>query len=479
MRISRWTREREDVAKVAFAHTSWASMKAVRIAGRRTAASLVIAFAPRPGLRMVCPIPRLRPHLAKVEVHVLTPSSTAADFKSVVRSLHGKLPRALMRLQPRVFVATPGSARRLQDGSQTHSSELADLVASVPKTVRLAYLRMLLQRQERRAHLTFDAPRELSPIATSRGAQALADEIALLAPHRLLLRRPPFEVYAARAHQVPYVLDEICRQRELSFRMVGEGTGLYEDRDEFDAHYKHLFVWHREMREIVGSYRLACSEEVLPRFGVAGFYSSTLFDLDGQIFARVGPAMELGRSFVAPQWQRSVFALALLWSGIMALVAARPQVRYLFGPVSISDQYCVASRSLMASALMAHFAHPELRTLVRPRNPPSWPSNLECGRKLAGSLDDPKLLSRVIASMEQGPGLPVLVRKYLELHGRFAGFSIDRNFGDSLDGLVFVDAAHIPRSILTRMRSSTQQQELRATRSSSTLPRVGAEAQCA
>ena len=162
------------------------------------------------------------------------------------------------------------------------------------------------------------------------------------------------------------MLAEIGRCRELAFRRVGEGTGKHADLDRFDEYYRHLFLWNKTDSRLAGAYRLAVTSDVLPRFGISGLYTSTLFRFHPHFFERIGPAVELGRSFVVPEYQKNYAALLLLWKGITRAVERRPEAPVLFGAVSISPEYRAASRSLMAAYLSDRASH-ELAGLVAPR----------------------------------------------------------------------------------------------------------------
>src|SRR5256885_4994402 len=109
--------------------------------------------------------------------------------------------------------------------------------------------------------------------------------------------------------------------RELSFRAEGEGTGKSVDLDRYDDYYTHLFVWNKPQKEIVGAYRLARTVDILPEFGVDGLYTNTLFRFKDDFFDLLGPAIELGRSFVRPEYQRQYAPLLLLWKAIGRYVA--------------------------------------------------------------------------------------------------------------------------------------------------------------
>jgi putative hemolysin len=352
-----------------------------------------------------------------------------------------------LRLNPSRALAKRPSGN-VEVGAAVPASELA----AVGPSARSAYLKLLLESLQP-PPLVVTPQRTLAPLAAAVDPARLEAQIDALPRQRVLVQRCQLSVCLTRAGDAPAVMAEIARLRELSFRAAGEGSGNPSDRDAFDDHYEHLFVWHAERREIVGAYRLAFSDDVIRHHGIAGLYSSTLFHYDQRLFDTVGPALELGRSFVAPRWQRSFQPLRMLWAGIAAVMFSRPGLRCLFGPVSISAAYSAVARAVMAQALSHHHGAAELSALVRPRHPPQWPRGAEHHRHVASALADVQRLSRTIARVERGPGLPVLLRQYVELNGRFAGFTVDALFGHTLDGLVFVDVSRIPPAMLARFRS--------------------------
>jgi putative hemolysin len=274
-------------------------------------------------------------------------------------------------------------------------------------------------------------------------------EIAALGSDCRLLASGPFDVYCARASQIPTLLEEIGRLREVTFRGVGEGTGKAIDLDEFDNYYLHLFVWNRERKELVGAYRLGLSDEIVAARGVKGLYTSTLFSYDARLLDRLSPSIELGRSFVREEYQRSSSALLLLWKGIAAFVSRSRRYRVLFGPVSISSRYAESSRQMLQAFLAQHFYYRELGELVHPLMPAA-------NRALPNAIDYTAVttvqqLDRAVADREEdGKGIPVLLRQYLRLGARLLGFNVDPAFGNVLDALMMVDLAVVDRAILNR-----------------------------
>jgi putative hemolysin len=247
------------------------------------------------------------------------------------------------------------------------------------------------------------------------------------------------------------MLAEIGRCRELAFREVGEGTGRSSDLDRFDSYYQHLFLWDENSRRLAGAYRLAITSDVLPRFGISGLYTSTLFRFKPAFFERLGPAVELGRSFVLPEYQKNYAPLLLLWKGITRVVERRPDAPVLFGAVSISREYRAASRGLIATYLRCRASH-ELSRLVKPRRPFRHAvlrdRLIRRFSELATDIED---LSLSIADIEQDDkGVPVLIRQYLRAGGRVLGFNVDPKFSDVLDALIAADLRSAPLPLLER-----------------------------
>ena len=278
-------------------------------------------------------------------------------------------------------------------------------------------------------------------IAAAPAAELVAAEVARLAPERLLDRSGSMAVYLAPASEIPTVLTEIGRLREITFRAIGEGTGKAVDLDEFDQHYLHLFVWSEKHNELIGAYRLAATDSV------HDLYTATLFQYSAAFLDKLGPAIELGRSFVRPQYQKSFSALLLLWKGIGKYVARNPRYKVLFGAVSISTQYQSISRRLIVSFLERHAGLKDWAGLVRVRNPFRSGSVDQLPRAVL-DIDD---LANVVSDIEPSqPGVPILLRQYLKLGGKLLGFNVDPNFSGVLDGLILVDLTKTEPSLLER-----------------------------
>jgi putative hemolysin len=288
------------------------------------------------------------------------------------------------------------------------------------------------------------APAAIAPRGSSAAIEA---DVDALGP-ATLLESGPYQVFCAQAKQLPAVLPEIGRLREVAFRQAGEGTGRSRDLDRFDDTYQHLFVWDRVRREVAGAYRLGATDVVAAGGRVEGLYTSTLFDFDTTLLRQIGPALELGRSFVQPAYQRDFSPLLLLWKGISRVVARSKRYRRLFGVVSVSDRYSSTTRSLLVRFLQTHRFDADLGRLVRAKNPPPPPRGTLVQSTSVETLADVSSLVRGIEP--DGKDIPVLLRQYLKLNAKLVGFTIDAAFGNVLDGLVVVDLADVDPAILAK-----------------------------
>jgi putative hemolysin len=357
-------------------------------------------------------------------------------------------PRVRTALLPHEFFNKHNRNIEVRIGSPIAPAKIRAYQDDVALIRYLRHRTYLLQNRELPKRLEAASPEP--PVASVLG-ELLAGEVAKLAPERTLLQTDDYTILIAKAREIPNVLHEIGRLREVTFRQVGEGTGSPIDLDRFDEHYWHLFVWNRHANEVVGAYRLGPSDEILARFGAKGFYTSQLFQWKQSFLDRISPALELGRSFVRPEYQKTYAPLLLLWKGIGQFLIRNPQYKLLFGPVSISNGYTAASRHLMVKFLSAYRQSPELTPLVRARNPfRQRPSKLT-DDLIGATVWDVEELSALIADVElDRKGVPVLLKQYLKLGGELVAFHVDRRFADALDGLIVVDLRKTDTRVLER-----------------------------
>lgn len=344
---------------------------------------------------------------------------------------------------PRELLNKAGKEIELRVGTPVSAEKICRMRNDQEATSYLRWRTYLLRRRPA-------TPQTASPAAPATAGhredplpaidqEALAAEIAALGAESELDESRDFRVFVANAAQIPRVLIEIGRQRELAFREIGEGTGKELDLDAFDSYYKHLILWHGKDSQIAGGYRLASTADILPTRGLQGLYTTTLFWIDPKFFECTGPALELGRSFIRREYQKQYASLHMLWKGLAAYVSRNPETPVLFGPVSVSNTYHQTSRELLFQFFRSQRGNP-LSQWIRPKRPFRSRPLADWELRTVRYLLDVEEMSSSIAEIEgDGKGVPVLMRQYLKLGGELLAFNVDKNFSNVLDGLILVD----------------------------------------
>ena len=340
---------------------------------------------------------------------------------------------------PREAVATSVSRIGFSVGALIGAEELAQ--RSGDSAQRAADLmRRHVYRIGRRRGLIFGGQVPLAhPEPVDRIALELAqcEKLADLADGKqLLVLRGSIDGAALR---------EIGRLRELTFRRVGEGTNTRRDLDAYDAHYDHLVLWDVKALRIVGSYRLGHGGRLITERGMAGLYTASLFQYSPALESRLAQGLELGRSFIVPAYWRSR-ALDQLWQGIGLYLQRHPDLRYLFGPVSMSVNLPRQAREWIAAAHQHYFGAPGLAEARQPFK--VSPDVLEGVRRELDGLDAASGLGRLRNHLDAlGVSLPVLYRQYVDLVEpdgvQFLDFGEDPGFSGCVDGLVMLDLARL------------------------------------
>ena len=237
------------------------------------------------------------------------------------------------------------------------------------------------------------------------------------------------------------VLKELGRLRELSFRSVGEGINKKRDTDKYDIYYEHIILWDKDALEIVGSYRIGNGEFINNNLGITGFYSHTLFQYKDAFVPYLNDSIELGRSFVQPKYWGSR-ALDYLWYGIGAYLKENPQIKYMFGPVSISASLPKIAKDMIIFYYSHYYKSEEI--LLEAKLPYQYSIDLKSLNEMFSCNDkkeDFRVLKTALSNM--GVAVPTLYKQYSELCEdggvNFQGFNIDPDFSNCVDGLIVVE----------------------------------------
>ena len=263
-----------------------------------------------------------------------------------------------------------------------------------------------------------------------------------------LLQSKNYEVFFANAKEIPNILHEIGRLREITFREVGEGTNKTIDLDKFDKYYHHLFLWDNVKKELAGAYRMGLGKDIYKKHGINGFYVHTLFRIEPELYSMMQSTIELGRAFISKNYQQKPMPLFLLWKGIVHVTLRYPKYKYLMGGVSISNQFSEFSKSLMIEFMKSHYYDPYVAQYIYPKK--EFKVKLNDADKdfvFDATKADMQKFDKIIDEIEPGAlRMPVLIKKYVKQNARLVAFNVDPKFNNAIDGLMYIKVAEIPDS---------------------------------
>jgi putative hemolysin len=287
-----------------------------------------------------------------------------------------------------------------------------------------------------------DPVSQLKPLLPATDPALILSEIRALAPQQCLLEHKGLSVYYGYQHQLVNTVTEIARLRELVFRQHNEGSGEPLDTDRFDATYTHLFVVNMRSGQIIGAYRMGQTDKLLADGNLENLYLHKMFNFGPDFINRQQPCLEMGRSFLIPEYQRSFQGLYLLWRGIGAFVCQFPHYRTLYGTVSISKLYDPRSVALIQQAMVTPTQTVSPRTHFAYTLPPEV-------QDFCTQQGIRPNLAALLKSLEaDGKDVPILLKHYEKLGATFHCLGIDSSFNDTPGLLLSVDLPSAPEKLL-------------------------------
>ncbi len=290
---------------------------------------------------------------------------------------------------------------------------------------------------------------DMNDIIPAIDKEVLAAEIASLpAESKLFDHGDHYSVYLSPSAQIPNLMQEIGRLREITFRSIGEGSMKPVDIDKYDDYYHQLFIWDHEAQALVGAYRMGFGSEIMPKYGLDGFYTHSLFRYNKEMEGMLTHAVELGRSFITASYQRKPTSLLMLWKGIFHTMFSCEDAQYLVGPVTISGEFQRSSKTIIMTHLtQQHFDH-EVAAHIHPCTGAEG-IDFPINSSLIERVDNISLIDKIVCDIEKDErSIPVLIKKYLQLGSRIVGYNVDHDFCDALDALMILDLQNIPEQKL-------------------------------
>jgi putative hemolysin len=289
----------------------------------------------------------------------------------------------------------------------------------------------------------------------------IQSEVESLMGNYLLFKSKNFCILCAPSVEMPNIMTELGRLREITFREVGEGTNRKIDIDEFDLYYNQLFIWDENVKTIVGAYRVGKGKEILERYGKKGFYIQSLFKIDNGFMPILEQSIELGRSFIVKEYQKKPLPLFLLWKGILYFLIKNPEYRYLIGPVSISSRFSNYSKGVIINFMKANYFDREFARFITPRNNFRVPVSKDDTEVIFEKSNDINKLDKFIQDIEpEDFRMPILLKKYIKLNGKIIGFNVDPKFNNALDGLLVLDLFQVPFETITSLSKEINDKSL-------------------
>ncbi|MFH1159759.1 MAG: GNAT family N-acyltransferase [bacterium] len=306
-----------------------------------------------------------------------------------------------------------------------------------------------LENKKRQALVAPSGP-ALEPVIDPVPIDSLVKEIDSIRQEFKLFQIQDQSIFCAPTERIPYLTTEIARLREITYRTVGEGTNKSFDLDHFDQYFEQLFIWDEDEKKITGGYRVGKGRQILEKYGIPGFYISTLFQIDPDFSTVLGVSIELGRSFIVKEYQKKTLSLFMLWKGILYLLLKNPEYRYLIGPVSMSNEFLDVSKALAVEFLKAHYYNSDFAEYIHPNKP----FTIGIPRKINKQLylkyvgKDLSRLDRFIQNIDPVYKTPVLFKKYLSVNAEIIGFNVDPLFNNCLDALTILDLFEVPYDMI-------------------------------
>ncbi len=295
------------------------------------------------------------------------------------------------------------------------------------------------------------APAVAEEITSGRERELLQEELQAIRDKYLLFEYGTYDTYFAPSSKIPNMMHEIGRMREVTFREIGEGSMKSIDTDKYDAYYHQLFIWDRTAGALVGAYRMGMGREIMPRYGLEGFYVNSLFRMEPEMGKVMEQTIELGRSFITSAYQRKAVSLMLLWKGIVYVLLKHDRYRNLLGPVTISGEFQSSSKLLIVEYLRQHHYDAKLAARIHPLTGLAGIS-APIDPALIRGVDDIDLINKIVCDIERDEfSIPVLIRKYLQLNSHVLGFNVDPDFNDGLDVLMLLDLKKVPESTIAML----------------------------
>lgn len=260
-------------------------------------------------------------------------------------------------------------------------------------------------------------------------------------------------IVLAESQHAPFLMQELGRVREISFRAIGGGTGGAKDNDLYDNYYKHLVLWDEDELEIVGAYRIGEVSDIIEHRGMQGLYTYNQCDFSEEFATYTQNSVELGRSFVQPRYWGSR-ALDNLWQGVGAYLANNPRIIYTYGIVTINADTPKKAVAALVYFYSHHFSCESKMMSAKEPYYMSYDDKTEFDELFKYKSYKDGFVELKHYLKELGCVVPTLFKQYAELYEegafRFFDFSINEKLHGVVEGFIIADNSRMKESKKSR-----------------------------
>lgn len=289
------------------------------------------------------------------------------------------------------------------------------------------------------------ASRKPAPIS---GKHALG----VLKKLEVLMKHNGYTIFHSEKGASSTLMDMICEVRFAAYASQTNVNEPSELLDKFDAFYSHLVLWDDAKQNIVGVYRYTLPDPSKTPISSDTLVTSSIFDLNSSFESLLPKSMELGRAAILPEYQKSYSPLMLLWRAILEVPRKNKNIRYLFGPVTMGQNFNPVSRELLRRFVMRHWGDEKMDGFISPK----LALNLEIPREvkisqLEQGCSDYSKLGNIVSGFEGGQrSLPVLFRHYANVGCKYIGFGEWKELDSATTGITILDLKQVSSSLMNR-----------------------------
>ncbi len=274
----------------------------------------------------------------------------------------------------------------------------------------------------------------------------------ILKGHEVLIKQNGYTIYQSENGASDALMDMICEVRFAAYASQTNVSDPSELQDKFDAFYSHLVLWDDTKQNVVGVYRYTLPDPVKRPVSSDNLVTSSIFDLTSNFEDLLPNSMELGRAAILPEYQKSYSPLMLLWRAILEVPRKNKKIKYLFGPVTMGQNFNPVSRELLRRFVMRHWHDKKMDGFITPKRA----LDLEIPREvkinqLEEGCGDYSKLGNIVSGFEGGQrSLPVLFRHYANVGCKYIGFGEWKELDGATTSITILEIENISSSLLTR-----------------------------